>query len=140
DAAGTGISRPLLPRMRGARRGDLLSRTPALVGEAGVHEAQRGLVVEGEPLALHVGAVGTSHVRPLVPVEAEPAQRAEDALRGARPFAWLVQIFHAEDEGAAARADGEPREERRARVAQVKVARGGGGEAPAEGAYFPRVR
>src|SRR6185436_2478446 len=70
--------------------------------------------------------------RPLVPVQAEPAQRVDDEVDVLVGGARLVGVLDAQDEGAAVVARVEPVEERRAGATDVQVSGGAGGEAHAD--------
>ena len=83
-------------------------------------------------LALPVGAGGTTHVRTLVPLQAEPAQVGEDRFLRTRHVALHVGILDAEHELPAEVARQEPVEDGRAGTADVEVPGGAGCEAGAE--------
>ena len=82
-----------------------------------------------QPLGLPVRPARTADVGPLVPVEAEPAQIAQDRRLGLARRALDVGVLDAQDERAARAARQQPVEQRRARVADVELAGGAGCEA-----------
>ena len=121
-------------------RGELVRRAVAGVGLALPHQTLGRFVVALEarwvglkirprvaPLAAAVAG------RPLVPVEAEPAEALQDRLGGALDEPRLIGVLDADDEGAAAVPREEPVEERGADVPHVRNARGAGGVADADG-------
>ena len=67
---------------------------PALQQSRGV------LPVEVGPLALPVGTQGATDVRPLIPIEAKPAQDIDDPLLGSFDVAVAVGVLDAEEERA----------------------------------------
>src|SRR5438128_2688157 len=82
----------------------------------------------------------SAEVRSLIPVESEPAQILDDRLFGldARPLG--VGIFNPQNEDAIVTARQEPIEERRARVADVQVARRAGRKSnPRRDHFAPRT-
>ena len=83
----------LLQALRGAE---------AAVGVPGLEQSRGVLPVEIGPLALPVGTERTADVRPLVPIEAEPAQDIDDPLLGSFDVAVAVGVLDAEEEGAVA--------------------------------------
>src|SRR5690606_7435448 len=94
-----------------------------------------GDAVEGEALGLGVGPVRAADVRALVPVHAQPAPRVQDALDRALHQAGLVRVLDAHQELAAVVTRVQPRPDGGADVAPVRVARGTGGVADADGAF-----
>ena len=76
--------------------------------------------VEVKPLALSVGSVRAAPARPLVPVEPQPAQVADDGLRESVAGAGGIDVLHAQDERAAFLAAGQPRHEEGPRIAKVQ--------------------
>ncbi len=72
------------------------------------------------------GCVLALEVRPLVGAggDADPRQRADDALRPLRPVAGLVGVLDAQHERAVGLAGEDPVVERRARPTHVEVAGG----------------
>ena len=58
------------------------------------------LSIEVGPLALPVGTERATDVRPLVPIEAEPAQDIDDPLLGSFDVAVAVGVLDAKQEGA----------------------------------------
>ena len=118
-------ARAALRRAPFGRRGltllfELRRGAEAVVGPFVVHQLLGVRLVQMEPLGLPVRTVRAADVRPLVPVETEPAQILENGGFGLarRPFG--IGVFDPEDEGAALSARQQPVEERRARVADVQ--------------------
>src|SRR5690349_6972003 len=64
----------------------------------------------------------TTHIRPLVPVQPEPAQSVDDAGHHVPRGTLGIGVLDAEDEGAAMATGVEPVEQRRPRAADVQVA------------------
>ena len=105
----------------GARRADLGARAEALVEVARVAQAVDRLLVG-------LGARGLpDHLA--VPVEADRAQVVQLALGRAGLHAALVEVLHPHEEAGAGAAGRQPREQRRAEVADVQGARRARGEA-----------
>ncbi len=77
-----------------------------------------------QTLALQVGPVGAPHIRPLVPVEAQPGQAIQNRRLRFSAVAALVGVLHAQDEAASLAAGKGPIEEGGAGQAQVNAARG----------------
>jgi len=109
-----------------------------LVGEAAGEEGLDALLVVGVALALEVGpagafagAGGVAGEGAFVPVEAEPAEAAQDDIDGFLGVAGGIGVLDAEDEGAAGVASVEPVEEGGAGASDVEVAGGRGGKADA---------
>jgi hypothetical protein len=76
-----------------------------------------------EPLRLPIRSVQAADVRPLVPVEAEPAEILEDAVLGLARRALGIGVLDTEDERAVLAVRDQPVEERRTRVAHMKLTR-----------------
>ena len=93
------------------------------------------LAVDRRALALPIGAVGPPHVRPLVPVEAQPAQSLEDHALALGVAALPVGVFDAEDELAAVAARQGQVEEGDVGGAHVGISRGTRGDARARGGH-----
>ena len=131
DAAGAGVARRTAGGEHRAAIGlELLRRAEAVVGVAAGEQLVGVRTYRGA--AARTGGTGpprAADVRPLVPVEAEPAQILEDALLGLLGRALGVGVLDAEDERAVVAAREQPVEERRARVADVQLAGRAGGEA-----------
>mmetsp|Transcript_3307 Transcript_3307/g.8224 ORF Transcript_3307/g.8224 Transcript_3307/m.8224 type:complete len:286 (+) Transcript_3307:1548-2405(+) len=109
----------------------LLVGTEARVGMAVIHELQRELHVDGAALRLAVRAVGTAHVRPLVPVQAHPLQVANHRVLGFLGGSCSVGVFDAKDQLATHIFGVQPIEECGACAANVQVPGGRWGEAHA---------
>src|SRR5690606_13484662 len=77
-------------------------RTRAPVGVALVDEELGVLAVDAEALALPVRAVRAADVGPLVPRDAEPAERVEDGPLALLGGARLVRVLDAQQELPAA--------------------------------------
>ena len=77
-----------------------LGRAEAAVGVPARQQSRGVLPVEVGPLALPVGTERAADVRPLVPIEAEPAQDIDDPLLGSFDIAVAVGVLDAEQEGA----------------------------------------
>ena len=105
-----------------AARVDLLGRAVAVVRRAGLAQALGDVGVDREPVGLAVGAELAAHLRALVPVDAEPAQRAEDRVVALLGVAGEVGVLDAEHQGAAEVARERPVEQRAAHVADVDEA------------------
>ena len=105
-----------------ALRLQLLRRAVAVVRMPLRDQRLRRLQILRLPLRLKVRRVRTGHHRPLVPVEAEPAQAVENALdhRLRRPLD--VGVLDAQHEHAAMPARKQPVEQRRPGAADVQVA------------------
>src|SRR5215467_8240971 len=85
------------------------------------------MLVDIKTLALHIGGIGAAAVWPLVPIEAEPEQVAQHAFSRVRTDAREIEVFDAQDKLASRAAGVEPRQQRRAQIAQVQVSRWAGG-------------
>src|SRR5690606_1360241 len=109
---------------------DLAPGAVALVEEAPPGEPAQGLLVQRLAPGLEVRGTGAAHVRPLVPVQPEPAQVAELPLQVLRPHPPRVQVLHPYDEAPAGGAHLEPGEQRRAGVHEMEVPRGARREPP----------
>ncbi len=100
---------------------ELRRRAEAVVRSVGAEQLLRVRLIEMQPLGLPVRAARSADVGPLVPVEAEPPQVAEDRrLRLARR-ALGVGVLDAQDERAALPAGEQPVEERRTGVPHVQL-------------------
>ena len=110
---------------RGLRLLDVMPRADARVGAAGGDQLREGVAVDAEPGRLHDGLA--------VPVEPEPAQVLEHPGGGAGLLLRVVEVLDPEQDAPAARARREPREQKRARVAQMQRARGARREASDDG-------
>ena len=114
--------------------GQALRRTVALVRFVLCQQPVSVRLVQLEPLRLHVRPEGTADIRPFVPVQAEPAQGREERLDAAFDITLLVGVLDAQDELTAVVPRQQPVVERRADVADVRLAGGRGGVAGADGA------
>src|SRR5262249_38552858 len=104
-------------------------RAEAVIGALGGEELLCVRPVEVKPLRLTVRAARTADVGSLVPGEAEPAQVADDGRLRFGGRALDGGVLDGKDEGAVTAAREQPVEERRARVADVQIARGTRSEA-----------
>ncbi len=77
-----------------------LGRAEAAVGVAVLDQVIRVLAIEAGALALGVGTVGATAVRPLVPGQAEPVQRVENTLGRVLDESLLVGVLDPQHEGA----------------------------------------
>ena len=87
--------RLLLPHLLQALR-----RAEAAVGMPARQQSRGVLPVEVGPLTLAIGTERAADVRPLVPIEAEPAQDIDDSLLGPFDVAVAIGVLDAEQEGA----------------------------------------
>src|SRR5579864_9247834 len=110
---------------------ELLRRAVAKVRVTLLDQALSQPAMAIEPLGLKVRRVGTADLRPLVPIEPEPAHPVQDALHHFRRRSVDVGVLDAEHEDAAVPAREEPVEERRPGAANVKIAGRGWGESNA---------
>ena len=125
--------RPLLALGRLAFGLKFLGRGIIVVGmAAGQQFLDRGLVAV-QPLRLVIGGERPAHFRPLVPVDAQPAQAVEDRLQGLLDVPLLVGVVDPQDELPAVLPGEEPIEKRGADSADVEVSGGAGGESGADG-------
>jgi hypothetical protein len=119
--------------MLGPHRLESLPGAETAIGVALLQELLDVLAVDREPLALPVGSVGSSHVGPLVPGEAEPPQGFEDRLLGLPRRAGAVGVLDAEKELAPVLAGEGKVEKRLVGRSHVRIARGRGRHANANG-------
>ena len=108
----------------------LRGRAAAAVGVAAGQQLLDGGGVELAPLALAQ--------RPLVPVDAEPAEGVEQRLLGLPRRALAIGVLDAQDQAAAVAAREGPVEQRRADGSDVQRARGARCEAGARAAHAGR--
>ncbi len=108
-------------RARGAR--DVGARARARERAPRGQQPRDGLVVARDALALPIRPPRAALLRPLVPIEPEPAQIVEEARLGVGDHARAIEVLDAHDEGRVRGARVEPRQQRRARVAEVDGAR-----------------
>ena len=114
--------------------GELLGRAVAAVCEALREELLGDRMMTRAALALDVGLVRAADIRPLVPLEPDPAQRALDLLDRLGMLARLVGVLDPQHEAPAVVARVEPREQRGAHAAHVQQAGRGRRKARADGA------
>ena len=75
-----------------------LGRAKAAIGFAAVDQLLGVLLVELDPLALHIGTVRTADIGAFIPGETEPGQNLDNPLGRPRVKAIPVRIFNAENE------------------------------------------
>jgi len=107
----------------GPGRIELLFGGVAAVGGATAHQLLRELMVDVQPVHLPVGAVLAPRLGSLVPLEAQPAQVAQDDLLVGVGTALAIGVFDAQDEAPAGLAGPQPVEERRAHSSDVQITR-----------------
>ena len=112
----------------GAFRGQFFSGAVAVVRASLRDEGVRHRAMPIAPLRLKVRPVRPADLRPFVPVQTKPAQPVEDAVHHFVRRALGVGVFDAQHEDAAEAPREQPVEQRRARAADVQVARGRGSE------------
>ena len=94
--------------------------------------------VDAAAFRLAIGAIRPADVGTFVPGQAEPMERVEDHLLGGDDEAGAVGVLDAEDEFASALAGVEEVDEADVGGTDVRVARGGRGNADADGGLFCR--
>ena len=109
-----------------------LGRAEAAEGMTTFEQHVGVLAIDPAALALAVRRVRTTHVRALVPLETQPAQRGKDGGLGLGRAALLVGVLDAENEGAAVLACKTEIEERDVGRAYVRIAGGRGSDAGAD--------
>ena len=146
DVGITGLHAPqrLLQRQVAAGIGHAVKLAAVLLGGAFFAEAvvctalfhqKAGILAVGVPaLGLDIGRHGAAHIGALVVGKAALSHGAVDHIGSTLHQTALVGVLDAEDERAAVAAGNEPCVQRRAQVADVHIAGGGGGKA---GAYLP---
>ena len=102
----------------------LLLGAETRVGGAGIDELLQRCLVRVGALGLEVGAAGAAHLGALVPIEAEPAQSAQNDLRVFLGGALGIGVLDAQHERAARGASKRPVVNSRAGAADMKLARG----------------
>ncbi len=122
-ALGQLAAEPVVPRQLGAGRSpaglDLVVRAVAVVGLARLAEPGCHVGVDVEALGLLVRRERSADLGPLVPVDAQPAQRSEDRVVAGLRVASQVGVLDPQHEGAAEMACESPVEQRAAHVADV---------------------
>ena len=119
-------------------RSDFLTQGPAVpafeIAIAGFCGAQHAVSVNSATSALHiaclalgVGSEIAARLGTLVPIESQVAQPPQEPAQSLRVVALLVGILDAQDEPPVVAPGKEIVEQRRARAAHVKIARGAGG-------------
>ena len=125
--------RPLLALGRLPLGLEFLGRGVVVVGRPGRQEPLDRRPVALAPLRLVVGGIGAAHLRPLVPVDAQPPQAVQDRGQGLLDVPLLVRVVDAEDELAAVPPGEEPAKQRGPHAADVQVSRRTGGKTRANG-------
>ncbi len=113
--------------------GQLLGGAEAGVGLTLVPELLGSLLVDVQTVGLLVGTEVAALVGTLVPVQAQPLHGAQDDLRVLLGGAGGVGVVDAQDEGAVVGAGECPVIDGRTGASYVKLSRGGGSEAHANG-------
>src|SRR4051812_2402828 len=120
--AGAGVARRTAGGEHGAAvRLELLRGAEAIVGMPAGEQLVCVRRIEMQPLRLPVRSITAADVWSLVPLEAEPAEIVEDALLRRLRRALRVGILDAQDERAVVTPREQPVEERRTRIADVKL-------------------
>jgi hypothetical protein len=112
--------------------GEILLRAEAAIDLPGLLQRGERLAVDRQALALGVRTVRTCLVRPLVPVQTEPAQAAQDGAQRVLGAALLVRVLDAQHEDALLAAGVQPVEECGAGAADVQIAGRARSEADAD--------
>ena len=81
-------------------------------------------VVPLAPLRLRIRSGGSAHVRPFIPIEAQPLEIPHQCVAKARLAALDIRIFDAQNESTPALAGPQIAEKSGARVAEVQRSRG----------------
>ena len=110
---------------------ELLGRAEAVIRAPFLEEHARARLIFSEPLGRSIRPDRSADLRPLIPVQAEPAQIFENRRVGVGRRALDVGVFDAQDERAVLPAREQPVEQRRADVADVQVAGRARGESDA---------
>src|SRR5262245_45456216 len=71
--------------------------TPTAIGGTGSDQLLGIALIEGETLRLPVRSVRTAHIRAFVPLQPDPAQRAQDCFFIASVRARLIRIFNTDE-------------------------------------------
>src|SRR5262249_42121908 len=90
-------------------------------GESLLQQHAHGGLVVFELLGLVIGTVIAADVRPLIPVQAQPAETIEDGLEGLGDVAFLIRIVDAQDELPAVVPGEQPIEEGGTHPADVQI-------------------
>ena len=113
---------PLLALRRLALGRRLFRRGVVAVRQSPVEQLPYRRTVAMGPLRLVVRRVRAAHLRPLVPVDAQPAEAVENRPQRRRDVAPPVGVVDAQDEPPPVTAREQPVEQRRADAAYVEVA------------------
>src|SRR5690606_29334304 len=84
-----------------AQLGQALGRAKAAIGATALDEDVGVLAIDRAALGLPVRARGAAHIRPLVPVQADPAQRPQDRGLAVGARASAIGVLDAQDERTA---------------------------------------
>ena len=111
--------------------GELLLTGEGEVGQPSLKELVTIVLVDPQILALrlHIGGVGATNIRTLIPIETDPAQGGDNIGGGTFNETLLVGILKAKDELPTIVASKEPVEESGAYSTNVEIAGGAGCEA-----------
>jgi hypothetical protein len=85
-------------------------------------------VIDIESLGLKVWSIVSPHLRPLVPIQPQPAEAIEDACQGILHLACLIGVLNADDEPAAVVPGEEPVEQGGPEIPYMRVSGRAGGE------------
>ena len=128
-AARAGISRRLARgELPFARNAQLRLCTKAGIGQARGIQARQPFFVDGPTLLLAIHRVRAAHVRPLVPIDAQPVQVGEQGAHEILVGARLVGILDTQYESPAGLARGQVVQQRGAGVPEVQEPGRAGGE------------
>ena len=91
------------------------------IGFAFIHQALGVFPVDVQALGLAIGRIRPAHVRPFVPVQAQPLEVGDELIFEAGLAAFDVGVFDAQHHGAAFLPGEKPVEQRGTRVADVEM-------------------
>jgi hypothetical protein len=132
-AASVIARRLLAAHLLGAHLLKPLGGAIAEIGMALIQQALSDGAVPLQALGLEIRAVVTPHLRPLVPVQTQPAQAIQNRPHGPLDLPGDIGILDAHNEPAAMVAGKEPVEQGGADIAHVGQTRGAGGIAHSDG-------
>ena len=116
-------------------RFELRRRAEAVVGGPGAEELLGVRLIEVQPVGLPIRSARPAHVGPLVPIETEPPEVADNRRLRLAGRAFGVRVLEPEDEDAVGSARKQPVEQRGARVADVELAGRARGESDSHGVW-----
>jgi hypothetical protein len=109
--------------MRSAqRRRQIPPRTAAWIDESAFAQPFPRRKINISPFALHIRPELTTHIRPFVPVNSQPAQILKRALCILRSAPVAIEIFHPHYQGAARFSRPPPRRGKRPRMTDMQIA------------------